>query len=298
MNKGVLAGVVVGVLGLGALGWWAWQEQLQPLPLAQEIEVWEKPNPEGEQDQAQLEILLAGGPGAQAFLRRQAFEPLLEIHEGAWMGILAEATWGSRHAKRWRFQLRTGLRFQDGRPLDATALVASFPVWAPEALKSDLKRAQVVDGLAEFRFHHAHPDAPALFAAAPVRDALTGLGTGPFRLSADGMRLDRSDFFRHGRAGFQALTLVTDAAQLDGATWAEGLLAKRWMVAQYPGKVPGEAMAQVRLGAYDDVRMADGTVWFINRRMRRLNPEKADWTRTRLFGVWRADYELQRKEAP
>ena len=65
MRKTMIAGIVVGALGLGALGWWAWQEQLQPLPLAAEAELWEKPNPEGEQDMAQLELLLAAGPGAQ-----------------------------------------------------------------------------------------------------------------------------------------------------------------------------------------------------------------------------------------
>ncbi|HJV22545.1 MAG TPA: hypothetical protein VJ570_07605, partial [Holophagaceae bacterium] len=266
--------------------------------LAPEADLWEKPNPEGEQDLAQLEILLAAGPGAQALLRNQCFEPLLELQEGRWTGILAEAAWHSRHEKRWRFRPRSGLRFQDGRPLDAAALVATFPAWAPGPLKADLKKAQVVDDMAEFRFQHAQPGAAEAFAAAPVRDALTGVGTGPFRLSGDGTTLERSDFFRHGRAGFQSLKLVTDPAALDGAAWAEGLVAKRWALAQYPGKVPGEAMAQVRLGAYDDVRLNDGSVWFINRRLRRMRPDRADWTKTRLFGVWRADYELVRKEAP
>ncbi|HJV91181.1 MAG TPA: hypothetical protein VJ623_12810 [Holophagaceae bacterium] len=298
MRKGLIAGIVAGVLALGALGWWMWQEQLEPLPLAPEADLWEKPNPEGEQDQAQLEILLAAGPGATALLRAQCFEPLLEKQDGRWTGLLAEAAWHSRHEKRWRFQVRSGLRFQDGRSLDAAALVAGFPVWAPAALKADLKKAQVVDGLAEFRFQHAQPGAAEAFAAAPVRDALTGLGTGPFRLSADGATLERSDFFRHGRSGFESLKLVTDPAALEGTAWAGSLLAKRWAFAQYPGKVPGEAMAQVRTGAYDDLRLSDGSVWFISRRLRRLRPDKADWTKTRLFGVWRADYELVRKEEP
>ncbi len=298
MRKGLIAGIVAGALGIGALGWWLWMEQLQPLPLAAETELWEKPNPEGEQDMAQLEILLAPGPGAQALLRNQCFEPLLEKQDGQWTGILAEAAWHSRHEKRWRFKPRTGLRFQDGRALDAAALVATFPAWAPEAFKVDLKKSQVVDGMAEFRFQHPQPGAAEALALAPVRDALTGLGTGPFRISSDGTTLERSDFFRHGRAGFQSLKLTTDPQALEGTAWAASLLAKRWAIAQYPGKVPGEAMAQVRLGAYDDLRMADGTVWFISRRLRRLRPLKADWAHTRFFGVWRADYELQRQEGP
>ena len=296
MGKGPLAAAVALALGLGAGGWWLWQEGLEPLPLAPEADLWEKANPEGDQDQARVEILLPEGPKATAFLRAQALEPLLEKGEAGWTGILAESAWRSRHAKRWRFKLRPGLRFQDGRPLDAAVLAASFPVWGPEALRADLKESRVVDGLAEFRFRHAQPGAAEAFAAAPVRDALTGLGTGPFRLSADGRALERADFFRQGRSGLAALQLVTDSAELQGAAWAASVTAKRWAFAAFPGNVPGEAMAQVRLAPYDEVRLSDGTVWFVSRRLRRFRPEAADWTRTRLFGVWRADYELVRKE--
>jgi hypothetical protein len=38
--------------------------------------------------------------------------------------------------------------------------------------------------------------------------------------------------------------------------------------------------------------MKDGSVWFLSRRMRRLRPEAADWTRTRLFGVWKGSMDL------
>ncbi len=296
MRKGTLALACAALLGLGAGGWWLWQEGLEPLPLAPEGDLWEKANPEGDQDQARVEILLPEGPKAQAFLRAQALEPLLEKGEAGWTGLLAEAAWRSRHAKRWRFKLRPGLRFQDGRPLDAAVLAVSFQAWAPAALKADLREARAVDGVAEFRFRHAQPGAAEALAAAPVRDALTGLGTGPFRLSTDGRSLERADFFRHGRSGLAALQWVSDPAALAGQAWAEALVAKRWAFAIFPGSVPGEAMAAVRLAPYDEVRLSDGTVWFVSRRLRRFRPEASDWTRTRLFGVWRADYELVRKE--
>ena len=51
-------------------------------------------------------------------------------------------------------------------------------------------------------------------------------------------------------------------------------------------------MAQVRNAPYDQLRMKDGSVWFISRRMRRLHPDSADWTRTALYGAWQADMDL------
>ncbi len=51
-------------------------------------------------------------------------------------------------------------------------------------------------------------------------------------------------------------------------------------------------MAKARLAPYDEFRLKDGTVWFLSRRMRRLRPDAADWTRTRLFGAWQSSTEL------
>ena len=53
-----------------------------------------------------------------------------------------------------------------------------------------------------------------------------------------------------------------------------------------------EDMARVRLAPYDELRMKDGSVWFLSRRMRRLRPEQEDWTRTRLFGAWKGAMDL------
>lgn len=291
---GILAGTV---LLLGAAGWWLWQEQLQPLPLKADAELFEVANPEGEQGQAALQVLAPDSPRLRAFLRHQALEPLVEKGPEGLVGLLAEEVWHSRHDKRWRIKLKPGLRLQDGRGLDAAWLVGSFPAWAPAELKADLKAASVEEGVAQFRFRHAQPRAAELLASAPVFDpAQPTVGTGPFRLGQDGLSLARNELFRHGAAGFASLQVVTDPALMESRAWAEGLMAGRWAWSPFPGKVEPDDMARVRNAAFDDARMQDGTVWFISRRLRRFRPVKADWPSTRLFGVWRADYDLARKE--
>ena len=115
-------------------------------------------------------------------------------------------------------------------------------------------------------------------------------GSGPF--VRQGNTLVRFDGFTHGRPGIAALTVVTDPAAMASQAWAEGLASGRWAWAVFPGNVAPEDMAKVRLAPYDEFRMKDGSVWFLSRRLRRLRPNTEDWTRTRLFGVWKAAMDL------
>jgi hypothetical protein len=294
--KGIV-GAVVAVILLGAGGWWWWQEQLEPIPLKADAELFEAANPEGEQGQAALQVLAPDSARLRAFLRHQALEPLIEKGEDGYVGLLAMEVWHSRHEKRWRVKPKTGLRLQDGRIIDAAWLVGSFPAWAPAELKADLKASSVEEGYAQFRFQHAQPRAAELLASAPVFDpAQPTLGTGPFRLGQDGLSLTRNELFRHGSAGFASLQVATEPTLMESRAWVEGLAAARWAWSPFPGKVEPDDMAKARNAAYDDVRMKDGVVWFISRRLRRFKPVKSDWTATRLFGVWRADYDLVRKD--
>lgn len=296
-GKQVALGTAVVAL-LGGGGWWWWQDQLLPLTLHSDRECFEAANPEGEQSQAALQVLAPDTARLRAFLRKQSLEPLVEpSEEGGLTALLAEEMWHSRHDKRWRVKPKTGIRMQDGRVLDAAWMVATFPAWAPAELKADLKSSSVEDGYAQFRFQHAQPKAAELLATAPLFDPTKPTeGTGPFRLGQDGLSLNRNELFRHGSAGIASLQVVTDPTLLEGKAWADGLAAGRWAWSTFPGKVDPEDMAKVRNSAYDEVRMKDGTVWFISRKLRRLKPVKTDWTATRLFGVWRAEADLIRKE--
>jgi hypothetical protein len=70
------------------------------------------------------------------------------------------------------------------------------------------------------------------------------------------------------------------------------LASGRWAFTVFPGHIAPDDMAKVRLAPYDELRMKDGTVWFLSRRMRRLRPDAQDWTHTRLFGVWKGAMDL------
>jgi hypothetical protein len=115
-------------------------------------------------------------------------------------------------------------------------------------------------------------------------------GSGPF--VRHGLVLRRFDGFMHGRAGIAGLVVVTDPAALTGPAWAEGLVSARWAWAAYPGKVDPADMARVRLAPYDQVRLSDGSVWFLSRKLRRFRPDRGAWPDARLFGVWRGSMNL------
>ena len=115
-------------------------------------------------------------------------------------------------------------------------------------------------------------------------------GTGPF--IRQGNTLIRFDGFIHGKAGIAGLTVATDPPLFESRAWAEGLVSRRWAWTVFPGKVASEDMAKVRMASYDELRMKDGSVWFLSRRMRRLRPNAEDWTRTRLFGAWKGAMDL------
>lgn len=271
------------LLAAGAviLGYLAYQNALQPVPLAADQTLFEPAQPEFGEDGAVLEALLPEGEKLQAFLAAQSDLTLLERGGDGWIGQLLSSLEGSRHGRRWRLGVRPGWRMQDGGTLDASGLARALaPVLGSLGGESLAIDASVL----ELRFRSRQDDLPALLAGWRVP------GSGPFRRA--GTVLTRFDGFTRGRAGIAGLRIATDPALLEGRAWADGLAAGRWAWAAFPGKVEPEDMARARLAPYDEIRMKDGSVWFLSRRLRRLHPETGDWTRTRLFGAWRGAMDL------
>ena len=276
----VLAALVLGVGGV--LGYLSYQDTLVAVPLAADQALFEPARPEYGEDAALLEVLMPAGTGLEAFLSAQAdLAPLVKGQDRAWIGQLLSNLQGSRHGRRWRLGVRSGWRMQDGGSLDAERLC--------RAVMQDVMQAggeaRVIDAATlELRFKARRADVPELLARWRVP------GSGPFR--RQGSTLTRFDGFTRGRAGFAGLTVLTDPALMEGRVWAQGLAAGRWAWAVFPGKIEPEDMAKVRLAPYDELRMKDGSVWFLSRRLRRLRPDVADWTRTRLFGAWKGAMDL------
>lgn len=282
MKGRILLAVASAVLAVGLGGYLLYQDALVPVPLAPDQALFEPAAPEFGEDEAVLEALMPASDKLQAFLLAQSDLSLLEPGPGgAWTGQLLSELQGARHGRRWRLSLRQGWRMQDGGTLDAGRL--------GQALASSLMgaggQARVIDeGTLELRFKNSQKGLPGLLAQWRVP------GSGPFR--REGATLARFDGFVRGRAGVAGLRVVTDPALLESRAWAEGLAAGRWAWAIFPGGVASEDMARVRLAPYDEVRMKDGSVWFLSRRLRRFRPWPGDWTRTRLFGVWKGTMDL------
>lgn len=274
------AGLVAIVLAVA--GYLLYQEGLVPVPLAQRLTLFQPGSPEFGQDQARVEAVMLPGAKTEAFLANQsALTVLAEEAGGAFAGQLITKLQASRHGRRWRLTVVAGWRLQGGSVLDAASLATALtPQAAPLGGQCRVVDAATLD----LRFKVRPVGMPGLLARWHVP------GSGPFL--QEGLRLTRFDGFTPGRAGFAAVEVRTDPAALDGHAWAEGLAAGRWAWAMFPGSVPSADMAKVRLAPYDELRMQDGSVWFVSRRMRRLRPQVDDWTRTRLFGAWKGAMDL------
>jgi hypothetical protein len=276
----ILAAVVV--LALAAGGYWWYQDTLVPVPLVSNDQLFVPGQPEFGEDEAVVEALLPPGPGTEAFLVAQSDLALLEkAPEGGWMGQLLSSLEGSRHGRRWRLAVRPGWRMQDGTVLDVARAAKAV---APEASRLG-GTVRVIDGASlELRFKSRQGDLPA---------RLTGWrvpGSGPF--VRQGMTLTRFERFTPGRPGLAGVRIAVDPSLLESRAWSAGLASGRWAWAAFPGQIAPEDMAKVRIAPYDEYRLKNGSVWFLSRRMRRLRPDPSDWTRTRLFGVWKSSTEL------
>ncbi len=271
------------LLAVLASGWyWIHQNTLVPIPLTEGRELFVPASPEFGQDTAQLEVLLPAGPGVEAFLATQSDLALIEkAPGGSWAGQLVSELEVSRHGRRWRVTLQKGWRLQDGSVLDAPRVAAAI---GPEvqAMGGDIRMNEPSTLILQFKTRH--DDALACLSRWRVP------GTGPF--SRKGNTLTRFDGFIWGKAGIAGLIVATDPALLESRAWAEGLAARRWAWTVFPGKVAPEDMAKVRLASYDELRIKDGSVWFLSRRLRRLRPQAEGWTRTRLFGAWKGAMDL------
>jgi hypothetical protein len=295
MKKILIALVFLLIAGAAFGGWWWYQNDPQPMTLASDEDLFVSPNPESDQDQATINMLMPAGPKLDGLLQQQVMEPLIEEDaKGKWVGLLAEKVWLSRNGRRWRFQLRPLLHDGEaGGALKADGMVAklkpkggaSYTVIDPLTFEMKLEQAfsKPIEGLAMLtgRF----PTGPFNFGEIESLQSST-----PNAPPSKGLL--RHEVFRHGKAGIAGVRVENDPALMESRAWADGLFSRRWDIAIFPGTVSPSDMSRVRQAPYDEIRMKDGSVWFVSRRLRRLRPVKEDWTRTRFFGIWRGGMDL------
>jgi hypothetical protein len=270
------------VLLVGIFGYLQYRDTLLPVPLASEKPLFVAAAPEFGEDATVIQALLPASGKLETFLANQCDLTLLEKDaSGQLIGQLLSDLAVTRHGRRWQLKVRSGWHLQGGGDLAAARLAEAI-------------RAQVTSRGGEIRILDAAV-VELRFKVRPMGllDELADWrvpGTGPFQRK--GADLLRFEGFIHGRTGLAGLKIVTDPALLESHAWAEGLASGRWAFTIFPGHIALDDMAKVRLAPYDELRMKDGTVWFLSRRMRRLRPDAQDWTHTRLFGVWKGAMDL------
>lgn len=152
----------------------------------------------------------------------QIYEGLLDMpRPGVWRPLLATGWWQTG-PRTWRFQIRPGVRFHDGRPLDAAAVVFSLQRAArgPQRDLLPLKTVRVLGPL-EVEVQANCPDLlPRLAHAGLVlhpgqvrAGALAGdpAGTGPYRFlrrEKDGVVMEFNPGYWGGAGGLRARELI------------------------------------------------------------------------------------------
>ncbi|MDP1831328.1 MAG: hypothetical protein Q8K67_04665 [Geothrix sp.] len=280
--KGRILFASLALIAAGIAGYLLYQDTLVPVSLAPGRALFVPARPEFGEDEAVIEALMPAGEILDAFLAAQSDLTLLEKGpEGGWTGQLLAGLQGSRHGRRWRLSVHPDWRMQDGSPLDAGRIATAI---VPELARLEGGSRVMDPATLELRFKARQEGLPALLSRWRVP------GSGPFL--RQGNALSRFKGFIHGRTGLAGLRVATDPALMESRAWAQGLASARWAWAVFPGHMAPEDMAKVRLAPYDEFRMKDGSVWFLSRRLRRLRPDTDDWTRTRLFGVWKGAMDL------
>lgn len=296
-RRNILVASVLAFIVLAGAGWWWKRNHLAEVPLASDEEFYEPSDPGYGRDGIVFEVLIPDGPRLQAFLRRQAGEPLVATGlDGKLVGLLADGLERSENLRHWRIHLKPGIQRQDGGPVDSA--------WLQEALRN-------LDGGPFAGADPALPKAPdartLLLDFKEGRDLLPDLsgedrllftssggqpvGTGPFQIQVrDGAPgLSRFLGFRHGKAGFTGLRVATDPTLMESHRWSSDMVAGRYAFSVFPGQVDPDDMARVRTLPYQEVHFRDGTVWFVSTRLRRFRTDQQDWTRIHLFSMWLGD---------
>lgn len=282
MNGRMLFSAISALVLVGTVGYLVHQDSLQPVALASDQALYVPARPEFGEADVVLEAQLPEGEKLEQFLANQTdLTPLVADPEAGLVGQLLAGLEGTRNGRRWRLAVRAGWKLQDGSLLGAERL--------GRALTPDLAKlgGQIrIQGpmQLELRFPARQATLPALLTRWRVP------GSGPF--VREGTTLTRFAGFFHGPAGIAGLRVVTGPAAQESRVWAEGVVSRRWAWAVFPGQVAPEDMARIRLAPYDEVPLKEGSVWFLSRRLRRFRPDAEDWSRTRLFGVWKGAMDL------
>ncbi|HJW09070.1 MAG TPA: hypothetical protein VJ483_05500 [Holophagaceae bacterium] len=293
------AGILAFLLLAAGVWWWS-RNHLVEIPLASDADYYEPSDPGFGRDEVTLEVLLPEGPKLQAFMRRQVGETLVGRGlDGKLVGLVADQFLGSSNLRHWRIHVKPGVRRHDGAVADAAWLLEAIrnlpsgPFTGADPAVGTVKDPATLD--LDFKegvdLGKMLLDEEALLLTG---QGVQAVGTGPFQFQAVGGNpgLVRNIDFRQGKAGFTALKVATDPALRESAPWAAAMAAGRYAWSIFPGGIDAKDMAKVRMLPYQEVRFRDGTVLFVNTRLRRFRTNRRDWSKVRLYSIWVGDLNM------
>lgn len=170
-------------------------------------------------------------PGSQIALQGP-FESLIRLRPGTideFIPGLAESWSANEDKSVWTFQLRRGVTFQDGTPLDAEAARASFERLLTLGFAPSTMLARFVDDPARITASDNHTLEFDLGRSQPLFEAAIGAPTGAAVANAAALRTHELDGdWGHAWAQTSSEGLGTGPYQIATFDYAEGVLLERY----------------------------------------------------------------------
>jgi peptide/nickel transport system substrate-binding protein len=173
------------------------------------------------------------------------YEPLIAVDDGLRPVPALAQSWRTPSNEWWRFEMRDGVRFHDGRPLRAADVAAAIQGGLTRSGSREgwkLSRVQSVEASERHVDIVTRGPAPlllaglsqALVAAGVPGDAASAIGTGPYRVAAwdrTSLTLRAFDGHRGPRPDFE---VVEVRAVPDARARVDAVLAGRADLAEFP----------------------------------------------------------------
>lgn len=173
----------------------------------------------GDTLRAEMQTVVMSGDSTPEALDGLAFETLVTIDDSGHLQPALATSWtSSNNGLRWEFELRHGVTFHDGTPLNPSPVVETL-----SKISNQPWRVRPGNNSVIFESDSALPNLPAMlslpqFAISAMSSTGEAVGTGPFQIdrrNGPSFTLKANDDYWGGRPFIDALELLTSRAPRD-----------------------------------------------------------------------------------